>query len=478
MEIEQAEESLRDLLTNLFNSLPTRQSREIITLKGDFIVDQPITLPSKIELKILGSLTAKEALQNPVFQGSNISDIVISGGYWDGNRSSNNEVDAADAIHLVDSSHIKVYNADFVNFHGSAVEIQCSETNCEYLEFKGLSARDCKHTVEIWGGPVSRFVRILNLFGYSNDATTVALNAIEHFSIIGCHGYYNGHEAIKIEGVASYGTVLGNVGKYNTYSGFYTGGCSYAVIANNVFCENYGSPDGGSGIEINGSYRTIVKANVCLKNGFGTGGGDYTGNNISIGGIGGGHNYYIKVVDNLCGTPDEASKHYGIRVYPVSHYTEVRRNYCKGQDGPLLDEGDSSYIIDATKQIVIIDGGGSHFGDANTSWVTSPGGRDTFVDLPMDVWKAFFRVRWNPQTSSGGIRLWDENLAQPISESEIVPGTSGWRTDEVEITSYVRNNWVRSGRIRVQPQTKGDGSTAPEIALADLVFHLTSNILL
>lgn len=78
-----------------------------------------------------------------------------------------------------------------------------------------------------------------------------------------------------------------------------------------------------------------------------------------------------------------------------------------------------------------------------------------------EVW---LEVGWNPQTTSGGLRLYNDTDGTVIETLE--PGAAGFRYDYEDITSDWKS-LMASGKVCVV-QTKGDGATAPTIEFVEL----------
>ena len=98
------------------------------------------------------------------------------------------------------------------------------------------------------------------------------------------------------------------------------------------------------------------------------------------------------------------------------------------------------------------------------------------VEIMEQVWKAYFKVRWNPETGSGGIRLWNDTDGEVVTGSESVPGSAGWRSDVLDVTDYFRNKYGAGVKL-YKVETKGDGTTGPSIASAILDLYFTTNTL-
>jgi len=80
--------------------------------------------------------------------------------------------------------------------------------------------------------------------------------------------------------------------------------------------------------------------------------------------------------------------------------------------------------------------------------------------------KAHLWARWDPVTTAGGLKLYNETDAVDVAILE--PGVAGWREDEVDITSTVKG-WTTDKFLSLQ--TKGDGTTAPAIAAVLIIVE-------
>jgi len=82
------------------------------------------------------------------------------------------------------------------------------------------------------------------------------------------------------------------------------------------------------------------------------------------------------------------------------------------------------------------------------------------------VIKAEAHFRWDPQTAAGGLRIWNVTDGTVLAVSE--PGVAGGRTDKIDIT----DKWkALDGEKDLNVQTKGDGTTAPIIAVVFIVIE-------
>jgi len=150
-----------------------------------------------------------------------------------------------------------------------------------------------------------------------------------------------------------------------------------------------------------------------------------------------------------------------------------------GIRGPHIGKGvvTKRHVEDALKfktldNILLCRGAGvSITGNAGTAYALLTA---TEVYLAPDRYKGVIRAeavfRWNPTTTAGGIRIYNATDAAVLAVSE--PGIVGWRTDRINIT----NTWkALTGEKEFRVESKGDGTTAPEIALAYIIVE-TGNV--
>jgi len=73
---------------------------------------------------------------------------------------------------------------------------------------------------------------------------------------------------------------------------------------------------------------------------------------------------------------------------------------------------------------------------------------------------------WNPETTAGGIRIYNLTDATVLATSE--PGAVGWRVDRINVTdtwkTITAEKWFRV-------ETKGDGTTAPSITVVFIIVE-------
>ena len=125
--------------------------------------------------------------------------------------------------------------------------------------------------------------------------------------------------------------------------------------------------------------------------------------------------------------------------------------------------------LDYEVEITIVKGAGSNItGNASTTYTLLDGLQ---IFWRPDNWNeniikaVYFQVYWNPQTTAGGLKLY--NVTQGTDVAVIEPGTTGWRYDYVDITNTIKG-YAGQGTQTLHIQTKGDGATAPTIAMASL----------
>jgi len=368
-----------------------RTWKETVILMGDFVLKKTLKntlkIPSYTKIDIRGRIYVEDYFDKHVLKGENISYVEICGGIFEGSKTQGVSGEDVCFIFLDGVKHINVHDIIFRNHKGDGVRIEDSVRRNKYIYLRNLRGHDVLSTVAVWGVPggyMSYYVEAGRCYGYENDVSTVCFNGIRDFSIIGCVGIKNGHEAIKCEGACDRGRVIGNLGFQNNYSGFYTGGFNFGVVKDNVFIDNFGSPDGGSGIDFAQGYFSIIEGNVCQKNGYGTATGDYTGNGISLGGIGAGDVRYCIVRGNLCGGVNAGSqrnKQYGIRVYStcIGCIVEDNRVVDGGEAGTLLNQSTTTKIKGNIGYVTENCGIATFSGDGFTTVFNTPHG---LVDAP------------------------------------------------------------------------------------------------
>jgi len=77
---------------------------------------------------------------------------------------------------------------------------------------------------------------------------------------------------------------------------------------------------------------------------------------------------------------------------------------------------------------------------------------------------------WNPNTTAGGLRIYNATDAEEVAKSE--PGVVGLRRDRIDITTYWKG---KTGVKTIQVESKGDGTTAPAITWVCIIVE-TGNV--
>jgi len=94
---------------------------------------------------------------------------------------------------------------------------------------------------------------------------------------------------------------------------------------------------------------------------------------------------------------------------------------------------------------------------------------DTYRVKPDKIRFARWYIVWDPKTTVGGIRLYNATDAEEVAS--LVPGVAGWRTDTVDITTYLKG--LPAGEKWIYVHTKGDGTTPPTIRQSFIRIVLT-----
>jgi len=128
--------------------------------------------------------------------------------------------------------------------------------------------------------------------------------------------------------------------------------------------------------------------------------------------------------------------------------------------------------VKAEAQLTMVKGVGTSItGNAGVGYARLIGSDNWYhPDFFKNILQVIFTVRWDPQTTAGGLKLWNatDNVAVATSE----PGVAGSRLDEIDITTTIKG-YTAEKALRIV--TKGDGTTAPtiEVALVRIVVSTT-----
>jgi len=138
---------------------------------------------------------------------------------------------------------------------------------------------------------------------------------------------------------------------------------------------------------------------------------------------------------------------------PIREYQVARKAITK-------DKLATDARVKVETQLPLCRGPGANItGNAGTAYSSLPGGSNIFRPGHFrDIDQVLWRTIWNPETTAGGIELYDGAVGVRIAVSE--PGAAGWRTDEIDVTSYFK---ALTADASPDLRTKGDGTTAPTI---------------
>jgi len=114
----------------------------------------------------------------------------------------------------------------------------------------------------------------------------------------------------------------------------------------------------------------------------------------------------------------------------------------------------------ALDHILLCRGAGANIiGNVGTTYTALPG---SYIHVDpsryQEVRKVTSLFYWNPETTAGGLRIYNTTDAVEIAKSE--PGVAGWRVDEIDTTTTWK---TLVGLKTVRVESKGDGTTAPTI---------------
>jgi len=126
--------------------------------------------------------------------------------------------------------------------------------------------------------------------------------------------------------------------------------------------------------------------------------------------------------------------------------------------------------IKVETQLLLCRGSGANItGNAGTSYASLPASYNWFhPDYYRDVERIIWVTVWNPETTAGGIELYNGSVPERIAISE--PGTVGWKIESFDVTSYFK---ALTSEIVVDFRTKGDGTTAPTISFSFIRMVVT-----
>lgn len=120
--------------------------------------------------------------------------------------------------------------------------------------------------------------------------------------------------------------------------------------------------------------------------------------------------------------------------------------------------------LSETDILLIRGAGGAITGNAGTTYAA--------LDYSYNYWrwadwrnirKVVWESDWNPQTTAGGLQLWNSTDNVEIAKSE--PAAAGWRNDVIDVSAAFKG-YTADKLILVR--TKGDGATAPLIGFSKL----------
>jgi len=113
---------------------------------------------------------------------------------------------------------------------------------------------------------------------------------------------------------------------------------------------------------------------------------------------------------------------------------------------------------------------GTYTGNAGTTYTKDVDFKLHFAPAYVYPIRITWRVDWNPETTSGKLRLYNTNKATQLAE--IAPGATGRRTDEVDILSEIDHDLTLFAFNHViELQSAGDGTTAPTIYNSYIVIE-------
>jgi len=146
-----------------------------------------------------------------------------------------------------------------------------------------------------------------------------------------------------------------------------------------------------------------------------------------------------------------------------------------GIRGPHIGKGvvTKRHVEDALKfktldHVVLVKAAGVEItANAGTTYAGLPGS-EAYINPARysGIRKVEAYFHWNPNTTAGGIRIYNVTDGVDLAVSE--PGVVGWRLDRIDIT----DTWKALTAEKIfRVESKGDGTTAPTIVAVFIVVE-------
>ena len=467
VEVGSGESSIRDALNSL-------TAGKLLIASGEYTITTIIGIGSKSDIIIEGHGDAtilKTTSIDRIFNMDNVTNIVFKNlRLQTGYSGIGMHVNAGNVNNLMfenvtfeflsgigDTSKPFQLNADYDYMNKNVSFLNCRFINNDTTQavrgiwvygVDGLHIIDCRfygailNKVQMPGNFASRNFRHINNFEYytgDQPSEGIEIHNVTDFIIANNILYYYGATntagSFGIYGPASRGKICNNVMiRCNGQIGIHPveGSISHLTIENNYSFEPGQNPGYITG------YSNLVAIATPVS--------PYTVSNIEIKG-------------NVCLNP--RSGYYCIHIgFPSDNLTGISNIRLKGNQGTIRFTGTTQVIFEQETQLMLLKGAGSAItGNATTSYATISASDNYFVPNSYgNIAKAYVVFVWNPQTTSGGIKLRNETDAVDVATSE--PSATGLRKDVVDITSTIRGY---TSEKKLVVQTKGDGVTAPTI---------------
>lgn len=295
-----------DALTN------GRTWKEKVVLKGDFVINNSIGIPSYTILEIRGRLKAKNncaisagtgMLQNSGFWADPNTEMEIIGGEIDGNKANNttdfegiflsqvnNFLIRDVTVHDSPEVGIALYpsqtdglmdgeirNANVYNNDADGLQLELAIEAAKGARIRIIGGRyhdNPGNGISIksqltWTEPPLLEVSIINVETHNNSngiAISWISDRLKKISIQNCYTHSNELNGIWLQTV-DYGVISGNIAENNGYSGIEVWASNYVSITNNVAINNRqgtaGYPNQEAGISVYDSSNIVVANNIC-----------------------------------------------------------------------------------------------------------------------------------------------------------------------------------------------------------------------
>lgn len=449
------EVTIQAAITYMDALLTGRAYKAKILLKGDFLIEDTITLVSYMTLEVQGRMYLANAMGAHMILigdgGSNaFSDIDIIGGEWDGNRA--NQAALFSCIEMwQDCTRIRVFDATFHGWYGKTINNfgfpGHLNSDISVIHCFGYDYEPSPVDADFFDNDQAQYVIAANntIVDVGNDA--IDMGAVNRF-VIADNIIHGGLDGIEIYASVN-GTITGNVVYDMTAYGIYIRATRQISVTGNAvsYCDEHG-------MRVLECYDSSITANAFWRNNY----GDTTYPELGIedshdlvilgNSIQAEHptikadycidmdanSHYNIVAYNICGEPDNdcirvagdynqikdnyvygSVTQYGINIVAGATENVVKGNrFLNNNLGPIVDAGTDTIYAVIQSQFVYWGGGSAGYED---NWNTAPSGIDldanderafAHVTLPLELYRVMKVKIWaysKVAEAAGAMRL-------------------------------------------------------------------------